>query len=224
MLISDKAISTAEVAYIAGLTEQDISRLCDDNALPATLHTRSNTPRFAPLAAPFAAFYFRGNQRLTSAMRAGAIAALTERVLRRPDFELFLMLSERMRRIEFDWSVEIGAMPVSLSSFVRESFESLAQVRHAARCIEEDAGILGGAPCFKGTRLPIANALAAINDGIPFGQLMAAYPFLTRAWLRDAAIYAKTHPNIGVPIRLQELHPDAILVSTKTMRAALNNE
>ncbi|CAJ0774955.1 DUF433 domain-containing protein [Ralstonia chuxiongensis] len=224
MLISDETISTAEVAFIAGLTERDISRLRDENALPAALQAPGDTPRFAPLAAPFAAFYFRGNRRLTSAMRASVISTLTERVLRRADFELFLTLDERLRSVEFDWSIAIGATSVSLSSLVRESLKSLGRVKQAARSIEEDAEVLGGTPCFRRTRVPIANVLAAINDGTPFDQLKAAYPFLTRALLSDAEIFAKTHPNVAAPVRIRERYPNATLVRKKIIRTARNGK
>lgn len=217
-MTSNTTISTSEVAFAAGVTEQDVCRLCDENALPPALQMLDESRRFMPLAAPFTAFYFRGDRDLSEATRARIILTLTERVLARRDSELFLSLCGRSRHVEFDWSVALGAATVSLSTFVRQASESLVRVRQAARCIKEDSAVLGGTPCFRHTRIPIANVLAAVKGGVTFEQLKAAYPFLTRALLKNAEVYASARPLKGAAPRLHELHPTAVLVRSKVVR------
>lgn len=197
MSTGEKAVSAAEIAFIADLTTKQVHSLVRIGALPAALVVGTRNRRFAPLAAILAAFYFQTHKELTPAARRRAIAMLYGRVLERPDYQIFLDLNGRLRKTEFDWSASFGCLTITLASYVPTAIKHALQARRAVRRITEDPGILGSTACFKGTRLPIANALAAVADGIPFATLHAAYPFLTPLLLDDAAVYLRIRPSTG---------------------------
>jgi uncharacterized protein (DUF433 family) len=90
--------------------------------------------------------------------------------------------------------------------------------------ILEDPEVLSGAPCFAGTRVPVANVLATYESGIPLEELQAAYPFLTERLLVDAEIYMKAHPRPGRPRRLDEANAQLRLISRKVVRRARGGE
>jgi len=54
-----------------------------------------------------------------------------------------------------------------------------------------DQRIMGGAPCIKGTRIPVVTILGLLGDDMPITELLEHYPQLTRddvlACLRYAA-------------------------------------
>lgn len=56
--------------------------------------------------------------------------------------------------------------------------------------IAEDPDILGGVPCFAGTRVPIERVLASLDKGVSVERLQASWPFLTEAHIREARRYA----------------------------------
>ncbi|QCX48914.1 DUF433 domain-containing protein [Ralstonia pseudosolanacearum] len=223
MLTVGKAVSAAEVAFMANLSDKEINRMVDEDVLPSALVVRDHGRRFAPLAAPFATFYFRSSEELTRAARVRVIATLTERLLDRPDRDAFLFLRTRVTKAKFDWSVSYSDVTVFLATYVREAAERAARVDQAARHIVEDPEILGGTPCFKGTRVPIANVLAALDAGMSVVELQASYPFLTQALLNDATVYAKARPRVGRPRRIAETLPGAQLVRSKVVRPAREN-
>lgn len=197
MPTDEKTVSAAEIAFMAGVTTKEVHSLVRIGALPAALVVGTRNRRFAPLAAVFAAFYFQTQEELTPAARKRAIAVLSRRVLERPDCRIFLALNGRLQKTEFDWSTSLGCVTITLTAYVHTAIKHAVQARRALRRIVQDPGILSGTACFKGTRLPIANALAAAADGVPFTTLYAAYPFLTPSLLDDADVYVRIRPAIG---------------------------
>jgi uncharacterized protein (DUF433 family) len=213
------AASAAEIAFIAGLTDREINRLVDEDVLRAPLVQRTDGRRFAPLTAPFATFWFSASDNLTRAARINVIETLTQRLLDQPDFDVILTLSVQALR-DFDWCVQLDALTVELTQYVEAASRRAGRVSEASRHIVEDPQVLGGAPCFVGTRVPVANVLAACQQGLPFDELQAAWPFLTPQLLEDADIYMKAHPRPGRPRRLDELPSRHRLASRKLVRRA----
>ena len=219
MLTARNAVSAAEAAFIADLTDKDINRLVDEEVLPAALVVRVEGRRFAPLAAPFAKFYFDASNELTKAARVHVLFTLTRRLLARPESYELLTLSRPDAGVHFDWSVSYPALKIELASYVREAWSRIEQLHHADEHIVSDPEILGGVPCFKGTRVTIANVLAAEKE-TPLDELRGAYPFLTAELLELARVYAKARPRVGRPRRVAEAIPEARLTSTQLVRPA----
>lgn len=49
---------------------------------------------------------------------------------------------------------------------------------------------MGGAPCIRGTRIPVATVVAMLADGMIVSEIMADYPQLVEEDVRDALRYA----------------------------------
>ena len=73
----------------------------------------------------------------------------------------------------------------------------IALLAQAKRMVETDDGVLGGTPCFKGTRIPIHDIAAMLANGDSVAALQAAYPRLTEAQISAAPIYTQAYPRRG---------------------------
>jgi uncharacterized protein (DUF433 family) len=49
---------------------------------------------------------------------------------------------------------------------------------------------MGGVPCLRGLRIPVATVVAMIADGMTEGEILAAYPDLQREDIAEALRYA----------------------------------
>ena len=92
----------------------------------------------------------------------------------------------------------------------------IALLAEAKRMVEIDDGVLGGTPCFKGTRIPVHDIAAMLANGDPVAALQAAYPRLTEAQISVAPIYAEAYPRRGrrrsaSPSRRQEPHSSFVV-------------
>ncbi len=56
--------------------------------------------------------------------------------------------------------------------------------------ITVDAGQMGGVPCVRGLRIPVATVVGMIADGMTETEILAAYPDLEREDIREALRYA----------------------------------
>jgi uncharacterized protein (DUF433 family) len=59
--------------------------------------------------------------------------------------------------------------------------------------ISVDAEIMGGVPCFSGSRLPVRTVLACVAAGDPLSLLQQSWPFLTQEHLDAARAYSAVH-------------------------------
>ncbi|MGH9164336.1 MAG: DUF433 domain-containing protein [Acidimicrobiales bacterium] len=56
--------------------------------------------------------------------------------------------------------------------------------------ISVDHRIMGGLPCIKGTRIPVATVVGMVADGMTIEEILADFPQLTDDDLRDALRFA----------------------------------
>lgn len=49
---------------------------------------------------------------------------------------------------------------------------------------------MGGVPCIRGLRIPVATVVGMVADGMDEAEIIAAYPDLDREDIRDAMRYA----------------------------------
>ena len=63
--------------------------------------------------------------------------------------------------------------------------------------VETREGVLCGAPCFRGTRIPVHDLAAMLANGDSVAALQAAYPGLTETQIRAAPLYAAAYPRRG---------------------------
>jgi uncharacterized protein (DUF433 family) len=53
-----------------------------------------------------------------------------------------------------------------------------------------DPGKMGGVPCIRGLRIPVATVVGMVADGMSEEEILAAYPDLEQGDLREALYYA----------------------------------
>jgi len=53
-----------------------------------------------------------------------------------------------------------------------------------------DPGQMGGVPCLRGLRIPVATVVGMTADGLTDADILAAYPDLEREDIREALRYA----------------------------------
>jgi uncharacterized protein (DUF433 family) len=56
--------------------------------------------------------------------------------------------------------------------------------------ITVDAGQMGGVPCVRGLRIPVATVVGMVADGMTETEILATYPDLEREDIREALRYA----------------------------------
>jgi len=56
--------------------------------------------------------------------------------------------------------------------------------------ITVDAGQMGGLPCIRGLRIPVATVVGMIADGMTEAEILAAYPDLEHEDIGEALRYA----------------------------------
>ncbi|UGS91262.1 DUF433 domain-containing protein [Ralstonia wenshanensis] len=200
---------------MAGITDRSIIRLVDEGVLPSILVVPDRDLRLAPLAAVFARFYLGERGNLTRSARIRVTMTLIDRLRERSDFEVFLVLSERLEHTQFEWSVSTGPITVFLASYAKATLAQAVHLRQAVRDIKEDPDVLGGTPCFKNTRVPIVNVLVAMAEGRSFEELHSAYPFLTPSLIEHAITYTAARPHAPPLRRVDNTYPNAKLVSSK---------
>jgi uncharacterized protein (DUF433 family) len=79
---------------------------------------------------------------------------------------------------------------------VRAGHDQLAKAR---RIVTSDPAILGGAPVFKGTRIPVHDIADMLANGDDAAAIVRAYPQLDATKIQLGALYAATYPQRGRP-------------------------
>lgn len=114
-------------------------------------------------------------------------------------------------------SLEGGFLTIDLREPRRELAASLRVLRRARDLVVSDPDILGGAPVFRGTRIPVHQIAAMLAQGSTAQNLREAYPRLTAAMIELAPIYAAAYPQRGRP----RAHPWHINPPVRTTRRKL---
>lgn len=199
-------IPTAEAAFIANLTDRQMNRIVDEHLVPEPLVVQQGGSRlFTRLGAAFATFYFATEDLLIANARRQVLEELTARIVCLPkrDDILTLLLPDAV-----SWKVEYKFVAVDMRPFVQEAFNRVKEIAQAEALVTTDQEVMGGAPVFAGTRVPLDIVLSSLSRGIAEDRLKASYPFLTEAHIQAARVYEEVHPRRGRPRRLSDVSPD----------------
>ena len=101
-------------------------------------------------------------------------------------------------------TVREDAVSVDLRPMKNDVKRGITSLEKATKMIVSDRGILGGAPCFKGTRIVVHDIAEMLANGDQVATILAAYPRLTEGQVTAAVIYAEAHPRRGRPRRQPE--------------------
>src|SRR6266581_1173492 len=109
----------------------------------------------------------------------------------------------------------LGALKVDLVAPRREITERVKELRRAQRLVTVDPETMGGAPVFRGTRVPVHLIDEKLRLGETVQRLREDYPRVTEEMIRLAATYAAAHPLRGRPRK--QPWPGWRLASTSTV-------
>lgn len=91
----------------------------------------------------------------------------------------------------------------------------IASLEKSRRMIASNKEIMGGTPCFKGTRIPVHDIADMLANGDEVAALLSAYPALTEEKVTAAKIYAEAYPHRSRRRR----HPAWRKLSLRTSKA-----
>ena len=117
-------------------------------------------------------------------------------------------------------SLEGGFLIIDLREPRRELATALRALRRARDVVVSDPDILGGAPVFRGTRVPVHLIATLIGQGSTETDLLEAYPRLTAEMVHLAPTYAAAYPLRGRP-RAQPWHGQPPVRSTRRKLATI---
>lgn len=207
MHATNSFVPSAEAAFIAGVTQQQMNRLADEHLVPESLLAKEGgSRRFARITAAWASFFFQSDDWLVASARKNILSELTKRIARSKSRDDLIGLHGMAKDI--DWIIvdtRIG-LQLDFTAIVREAVDRARVVDTADELITKVDGVMGGKPCFKGTRLPIEAVLSSLGKGITEDRVLDEYS-LTREQLNAAHVYAQVHPQRGRPVRLGSAKP-----------------
>jgi len=189
------------------LTQQQMNRMADEHLVPDSLLAKEDgSRRFARITAAWAKFFFDTDTLLIASARKNILSELTARVASSKSSDNIMALHSLAKDI--DWTIadpKIG-FQLDFTVIVSEAIARAKAVDAADEMIEKVDGIMGGKPCFKGTRMPIDVVLASLERGIPEERIADEYS-LSKDQLQAARVYAQVHPQRGRPVRLGAAKP-----------------
>lgn len=98
----------------------------------------------------------------------------------------------------------------------RERVETqLSRLQQAEQMVVSDPEVMGGAPVFLGTRIPVRLVADMLKQGATVEEILDGYPALSRLHLELAPIYAGAFPQRGRP-------PARLSASQKPRRVSLH--
>jgi uncharacterized protein (DUF433 family) len=197
-------VPRAEVVFIAEISDKQLERVADEHLVPDHLLNSKGPDRlYARLVAPLARFYFATESILVAAARQDVIKEICQQVQKFPSNESLMALTDMPT--EFSWRVVMQDIEINLLRFAAQAYVKAKKVDQAEELIVEDEEIMGGLPCFAGTRIPISVVLGTLDNGMSLEYVTKHYSFLTNAHVAAARIYAQVHQRRERSSRLHNM-------------------
>lgn len=177
----DSALSVNEAACVTDIPLKQVHRFIDAGLLGEAVNIGKGA-RIVPVTA------------LVGLKLAGATAG-------------FLTPEGRRRLVQrlFDDpeanTIREDAVSVDVRLMKRQIQRGFEKLETAKKAIAIDKEILGGAPCFRGTRIPVHDIAEMLANNDDVSAVLAAYPALNDRQVAAAEIYAKAYPRRGRPRR-----------------------
>lgn len=207
MAASHHFVPSAEAAFIAGLTQQQMNRMADEHLVPDSLLSKEDgSRRFARITAAWAKFFFDTDGLLIAAARKSILSELTARVAMSKSSDHIMGLHSLAKDIDWTFVDAKVGLRLDFTLIVSEAISRAKAVDDADQLIAKVDGVMGGKPCFKGTRLPIEMVLSSLEKGISDDRIADEYS-LTKEQIQAARVYTQVHPQRGRPVRLGAAKP-----------------
>lgn len=176
MKTEEQLLSAHEAACVTGMPLKQVRRIIDAGLLrefvkkPNGTRTRMISKR-ALVGLKLA---YETNEILTLEGRR----RLVRRVLEDPDAT----------------TVREESISVDVSSMKEDVDRGIASLEQAKKIVVSDKEILGGMPCFKGTRIAVHYIAAMRESGDQIDSIFKAYPTLNKEQVIAAEYFAKAYP------------------------------
>lgn len=181
MTHAKEALSANEAASVTGVPLKQVHRIVDAGLLQGAVENRAGARVILGKGLVGLKFAYETAGLLTPEGRR----RLVRRLLERPGAK----------------TVEENAVTVDLRPMETAIRRGLSTLEKAQKMVVIDKDTLGGAPCFKGTRIPVHDIAEMIAGGDGRAAVLSAYPQLTAEQIDLAAVYAEAYPQRGRPRR-----------------------
>lgn len=179
--LEDWALSANEAACVTDIPLKQVHRFIDAGLLGDAVNIR-NGARIVPATALVGLKFAEAT---TGILTLEGRRRLVRRLLDDPEAK----------------TVREEAVSVDVRPMKREIQRGLANLETAKKTIAIDREILGGEPCFKGTRIAVHDIADMLANSGDVSAVLTAYPALNDRQVAAAAIYAKAYPRRGRPRR-----------------------
>lgn len=92
-----------------------------------------------------------------------------------------------------------GVLWIDVAAVRKKVATVLSKLRKVERMVLSDPEIMGGAPVFRNTRVPIHAIAEMLDSGVSVADILAGYPSINEEKIRLAPLYAQAHPRRGRP-------------------------
>jgi uncharacterized protein (DUF433 family) len=200
-------VPSAEAAFIAGITQQQMNRMADESLVADWLLAREDgSRRFARITAAWAKFFFDTDTLLIASARKSILSELTARVASSKSSDDLICLHGLAQDMDWKFQDPKSGLLLDFTGIVTVAISRAKAVDEADELITKVDGIMGGKPCFKGTRLPIDMVLASLEKGLSEDRIADEYS-ISKEQINAARVYAQVHPQRGRPVRLGVAKP-----------------
>jgi uncharacterized protein (DUF433 family) len=176
-------LSANEAASVTGVPLKQVHRIVDAGLLGGAVERRAGARAIV------------GSRALVGLKLAHEMAHLLTPVARRRLVTQLLQEPQATR-------VEENALTVDVRPIAGAIRRRLSALEKAKRMVRIDRNVLGGTPCFKGTRIPVHDIAAMVRNGDEVSTVVEAYPRLNHEQVELALLYADAYPRRGRPLRV----------------------
>jgi uncharacterized protein (DUF433 family) len=175
------ALSANEAASVTGVPLKQVHRIVDAGLLKGAAESRAG----------MRVIFRRGLVGLKLAHETAGL--LTPQGRRRVIEQILLRPAAK--------TVEASALTFNVRPMETAIRRRLNTLEKAKKMVTTDNDILGGTPCFKGTRIPVYDIATMIANDDHKSTILKAYPQLTAEQIDLALLYVEAYPRRGRPRR-----------------------
>ena len=192
---SERVLSVNEAAKVTGVPLKQVHRIIDAGLLGDAVRCEKGSRVILGKALVGLKFAYETTDILTLRGRMGFIRYLLE--------------DPEVKTVRED-AVSIDVRP--MKSDVQRRLTALEK---AKKMITINKDVLGGTPCFRGTRVAVHDIAEMVANGDNVSAILAAYPILTERLVHAAATYADAYPRRGRPRQRPLWHKKDLLSSNE---------
>jgi uncharacterized protein (DUF433 family) len=193
-------VTLSEAAWLTDLSTKTINAAIDRGELAVTRSRRIGTARRrARNLSPVDLLYLAIRKKLASVLSADARCELYEELVKLDLDETGAASRTVPPQPGLKVTLADGMITVDLKKTVRRLRQRWLALRNAEQLVVSDAGVRGGEPVIRNTRVPVYLLADLINQGAGLDEILEDYPSLNASKVRAALAYVETHPKRGRP-------------------------